>query len=205
MIGRFLVGFLIGALLVAASAAAADVPREAEKYRRDIVRNARLVWGLDAPIADFAAQIEQESAFREDARSYVGAQGLAQFMPATATWIAGAYPELGPPQPSNPAWALRAFVQYDRHLWDRIAADSECDRMAMTLSAYNGGPGYVKRDQGDALDAGLDPRRWWDNVETVQTRGRSPANWRENRGYPRRILRALAPRYVWAGWGRSTC
>lgn len=145
---------VLGALLSFSCDARAQVPRDAEKYRRDIVRNARLVWGLDAPIADFAAQIQQESAFREDARSYVGAEGLAQFMPSTAKWIAGAYPELGQAQPLSPAWALRAFVRYDKHLWDRTVAATDCDRMAMTLSAYNGGQGYVTRDQVDAAAAG---------------------------------------------------
>lgn len=206
MIARFLFGLVLGALLVGSITAAAQVPRDAEKYRREITRNARLVWGLDAPIADFAAQVEQESAWRENARSAVGAQGLTQFMPATASWLAGVYhDELGDAQPQNAAWALRAFIRYDRHLWDRVLAATDCDRMAMTLSAYNGGPGYVTRDQTDAALAGVDPLRWFDAVETVKTRGRSEANWRENRGYPKRILRTLAPRYINAGWGGSTC
>lgn len=194
------------ALLVAfvAGAACAQVPRDAEKYRRDIVRNARLVWGLDAPVAVFAAQVQQESEFREDAKSYVGAQGLAQFMPTTATWIAGAYRDLDPPEPNNPAWALRALVTYDRHLWERTFAANECERAAKMLSSYNGGAGWVARDERAALAAGLDPLRWFDHVETVNA-GRSASNWRENRGYPRRILRTLAPRYVAAGWGSTPC
>lgn len=32
-----------------------------EQYRRDLTRSARLVWGLDAPVATVAAQIHQES------------------------------------------------------------------------------------------------------------------------------------------------
>lgn len=203
----FVVGGLAGALLVASCETSGQtVPRQAERYKREITRNARLVWGLDAPIADFAAQIEQESAFAENARSAVGAQGLAQFMPGTAKWLAEIYAgELGEPEPQNPAWALRAFVRYDRHLWDRTLAATDCDRMAMTLSAYNGGPGYVTRDQADAALAGVDPLTWFGAVETIKTRGRSESNWRENRGYPKRILRTLAPRYVAAGWGASTC
>lgn len=185
--------------------ALSQVPREADKYRREITRNARLVWGLDAPIADFAAQIQQESAFREDARSSVGAVGLPQFMPTTANWLAGIYPELGPAQPLNAAWALRAFVTYDRYLWDGMVAANDCEHMAMALSGYNGGNAYVTRDQVDAAVAGLDPLRWFGHVETIHTRGRSAANWIENRAYPARILRMLAPRYVKAGWGISTC
>lgn len=206
MIGRVIAGIILGALLAVSWDARGQVPREANKYRGDIVKNARLVWGLDAPIADFAAQIQKESSFLEDAQSYAGAQGLAQFMPATAKWIAGVYPEeLGGPAPLSPSWALRAFVRYDRHLWDRTLAATDCDRMAMTLSAYNGGGGYVTKDQADAVIAGVDPMRWFGAVETIKTRGRSESNWRENRDYPKRILRTLAPRYVAAGWGNSTC
>lgn len=191
-------------VLLLCSQAGAQVPRDAEKYRRDITRNARLVWGLDAPVATFAAQVEQESAFREDAKSYVGASGLAQFMPATAKWISGVYPDLDPPAPQNPAWALRALVTYDRHLWERVGGADDCQRMAKTLSAYNGGPGWVTRDERLAAERGLDPSLWFGSVETVNA-GRSPANWKENRGYPRRILQTIAPRYVAAGWGNSPC
>ncbi|MDG3784759.1 lytic transglycosylase domain-containing protein, partial [Pseudomonas aeruginosa] len=56
---------------------------------------------------------------------------MAQFMPGTAEWIAGLYPAaLGTNQPFNPGWALRALVTYDRWLYDRNQASSECDRWA---------------------------------------------------------------------------
>ncbi|WZB64465.1 lytic transglycosylase domain-containing protein [Achromobacter xylosoxidans] len=47
---------------------------------------------MDAPVSTFAAQIHQESAWRPGAVSAVGAQGMAQFMPATSSWIAGLSP-----------------------------------------------------------------------------------------------------------------
>ncbi|HCE7275446.1 TPA: transglycosylase SLT domain-containing protein, partial [Pseudomonas aeruginosa] len=88
--------------------AADRIPTAAEQYRRTLVRSAHAGWGLSAPIATFAAQVHQESRWRADARSPVGAQGLAQFMPGTAEWIAGLYPAvLGTNQPFNPGWALR--------------------------------------------------------------------------------------------------
>jgi soluble lytic murein transglycosylase-like protein len=175
----------------------ADVPREAQRYQRDLTRNARLVWGLDAPVATFAAQIHQESGWRANARSPVGAEGMAQFMPGTSTWISGAYP-LGAPEPFNPSWALRALVTYDRHLWDRIKAADSCSRMAMTLSGYNGGLGWVYRDQQLAAQSQLDRGRWFGNVERVNA-GRSAAAFRENRGYPRNILLRWQP--IYSSWG----
>ena len=35
-------------------------PQAALQYRDDVIRNARLEWGLSAPVADFAAQLHQE-------------------------------------------------------------------------------------------------------------------------------------------------
>jgi soluble lytic murein transglycosylase-like protein len=198
--------WIVVVFLVWASVAvtAADIPGEAAKHRREIIRNARLVWGLDAPVSVFAAQIQQESGFNPNAVSRVGASGLAQFMPATAEWIAVAYPELGLRQPLNPAWAIRAMVTYDRHLYDRVTGFDNCHAMAKMLSGYNGGPGWVERDELKAAEAGLDWTKWWGVVEGFNA-GRSPSNWVENRGYPRRILKMIAPRYKAAGWGATPC
>lgn len=181
---------------------AAEPPTAALKYRSDVIRSARVDWGLNAPVADFAAQLHQESGWNPAARSPVGAQGLAQFMPSTADWIAGLMPHLASREPYNPGWAIRALVSYDRWLWQRVAVSDGCERMAMTLSAYNGGLGWVNRDRRLARSRGLDGARWFGSVETVNA-GRSAANWRENRHYPQRILRELAPRYL--SWGGSNC
>ncbi|EED4923282.1 transglycosylase SLT domain-containing protein [Salmonella enterica subsp. arizonae] len=181
---------------------AAEPPTAALKYRSDVIRASRVDWGLNAPVADFAAQLHQESGWNPAARSPVGAQGLAQFMPSTADWIAGVFPALSSREPYNPGWAIRALVSYDRWLWQRVVVPDGCERMAMTLSAYNGGLGWVNRDRRLARTRGLDDTRWFGMVETVNA-GRSAANWRENRRYPRRILRELAPRYL--SWGGASC
>lgn len=181
---------------------AAEPPTAALKYRSDVIRSARVDWGLNAPVADFAAQLHQESGWNPAARSPVGAQGLAQFMPSTADWIAGLMPHLASREPYNPGWAIRALISYDRWLWQRVTVPDGCERMAMTLSAYNGGLGWVNRDRRLARMRGLDDARWFGAVETVNA-GRSATNWRENRHYPQRILRELAPSYL--SWGGSNC
>ena len=183
-------------------ARAAQPPQAALQYRDDVIRNARLEWGLSAPVADFAAQLHQESGWRPDAISPAGAQGLAQFMPATADWISQLMPGLNSREPFNPAWAIRALVSYDRWLWQRVSAASDCERMAMTLSGYNGGLGWVQRDRRLASQKGLDSTRWFGHVATVNA-GRSTASWRENRHYPQHILFTLAPRYL--SWGGASC
>lgn len=184
---------------------AASVPAAAEQHRRTLVRAAHAEWGLGAPVATFAAQVHQESAWRVNARSPVGAQGLAQFMPATADWMAEIYPRsLGPAQPYNPGWALRAMVAFDRWLYERNQAVSECDRWAFVMAGYNGGNGWVNRDRRLASAKGADPLAWFDSVERHNA-GRSAANFRENRHYPRAILLRWEPMYAAAGWGPGVC
>jgi len=200
----YAVVLVLAGLAFAGYASAASVPREALQHRAELIRNARAVWGLDAPVSTFAAQIHQESRWQSAAKSPVGAGGIAQFMPTTASWIGQVYPELANPDPFNPSWGLRALVTYDLHIWDRTSAATACDRMAKTLSGYNGGPGWVTRDERLAKASGADPARWFDQVERFNA-GRSAAAFRENRGYPRRILLELEPAYVAAGWGGGSC
>lgn len=195
---------LAGACL-STQASADEIPQAADQYRRLLVRSAHAEWGLDAPIATLAGQVHQESRWNASARSPVGAQGLAQFMPATADWMADLYPAaLGANQPFSPSWALRALVVYDRWLYERNQATSDCDRWAFALSGYNGGPGWVNRDRALASAKGADKLAWFDSVERVNA-GRSIANFRENRDYPRRILLRWEPLYVQAGWGDGVC
>lgn len=196
---------LLAALLVLTAIHAAwageVVPRQALAWRSLIVRQARAEFGLEAPSALFAAQLHQESAWRPEAVSRVGAQGMAQFMPGTSAWLAEVEPGLAPAAPFSPSWAIRAMVRYDRRLWLALADVPRFrERWAMTLSAYNGGLAWVRRDRIAARKSGLDATLWFDQVETVNA-GRSPANHRENRRYPRRILLELTPLYAAAGFG----
>nr|WP_312679855.1 transglycosylase SLT domain-containing protein [Stutzerimonas nitrititolerans] len=202
----FVVALIVLATSCQPASADASIPQAAEQYRRILVRAAHSGWGLDAPIATMAGQIHQESRWRVDARSPVGAQGLAQFMPATADWMAELYPHsLGQAQPYNPGWAMRAMVAFDLWLYERNqAAASECDRWAFVLSGYNGGQGWVNRDKRLASAKGADQLAWFDSVERHNA-GRSAANFRENRHYPRAILLRWEPLYAAAGWGPGVC
>lgn len=179
--------------------AAGHIPPRAQQYRPILIKNARLFWGLEAPVATFAGQIHQESAWRPRAASQY-ASGLAQFTPATAKWIATMDAELASQDVYNPAWAMRAMARYNRHLWDRITAVDHCSRMAMTLAAYNGGLGWINREKKVTDAHGMDPATWWGSLEKTCLR----ADWacKENRDYPRRIL--LARQYVYASWGLGT-
>lgn len=181
-------------------AAEVQIPRAALQYRSELIRSSRMVWGLDAPVAVFAAQIHTESWWRNQTVSSVGAQGLAQFMPSTARWLPSVAPETGKPEPFNPGWSLRALCTYDKWLWERNSGANDYERMAFTLSAYNGGQGWVNRDKKLARQRGLDAARWFGVVATVNA-GRSAAAWKENRNYPRLILEERQHAYIRAGWG----
>lgn len=185
-------------------AAGAFIPAEAWRYRAELTRAVHVTWGLQGPVADFAAQIHQESGWRPHAVSRVGAQGMAQFMPATAAWWCDLHGmTLAECQPRHPTWAIRALVGYDHWLWMRVegAADA-CERMAFTLRGYNGGETRLGRERRACAAAGCDAAKNFGHVERFNA-GRSTANWRENTDYPRRILHTLAPRY--AGWGVRSC
>lgn len=193
--------------------AQADVPPAAVALRPVLLRAAHSQWGLDAPVAALAAQVHQESGWRGDAVSAVGAQGLAQFMPATARWWCGL--QRGKPNtdadagsdagtadclPTNPTWALRALVGYDKWLYDRLAvAGAPPDRMWAALRAYNGGLGHwlAERQIAAATSPSGISRK---EVDAACGRAkRAPQFCPESLGYPRRILIALQPRY--AAWG----
>ncbi len=181
------------ALITASMVAAAP----GDEYRGRVIREGRAAWGLEAPVAVFAGQIAQESAFRADVRSPVGAEGLAQIMPATGRWLVDIYPaDLGAtPQPFSPAWAIRAMVLYDRHLFVRTRGHTDCDRWWFTLRGYNGGLGHLQREARLAADP-LDRHA----VDAQCGRARRGAvHCPENLGYPRRILYVHQARY--SAWG----
>lgn len=186
---------------LALPADAASIPREAQRYRSVFIRAARSELGLAAPVATLAAQVHTESRWSESARSPVGAQGLGQIMPSTEAWLGEIRPDLGRADAWNPGWALRALCAYDAWLLARITAASERDRWQMTLASYNGGLGWIYKDQRLARSRGLDPGRWDGHVAEVNA-GRSKAAWTENRDYPRRIA-GFEPLYTAAGWGRG--
>ncbi|HEY4145184.1 transglycosylase SLT domain-containing protein [Pinirhizobacter sp.] len=197
--------FLLGVSICPAAdmPASVRIPSDSVRYRMQLERAAGERFGIDAPVARLAGQLHQESGWNPSARSAY-AQGLAQFTPPTAAWIPEICPDLGDPDPWDSAWSLRAIACYDHWLHERATGATECDRWAMTLSAYNGGEGARDRERRKAYEARDDPLRWFGQVERYQSRG--AAAWRENRTYVRRILLTLEPAYASAGWpGKVAC
>lgn len=189
---------VLGVIVTEGRAAGQTPPPQAEHYRRDLIRSARYVFGMSAPVAVLAAQVHQESAWNPAAKSAY-ASGLAQFTPATARDMARKHPDLRGAAPLDPRWALLALCRYDKALHAAASyAATPADRWAFALAAYNGGPGWIPRDRAAARVQGLDDRRWFGHVERVNS-GRAAWAWRENRDYPRRIL--LTHQRLYRSWG----
>jgi hypothetical protein len=168
------------------------------RYRSVLVREAHAVYGLNAPIPMFAAQITQESGCRASVTAWDFGRGLAQFMDGTAQQVTREFPELGAPAPYSATWAIRALVRYDRWLYERVKGNTTCDRWAAALKGYNAGLGYVQQAQRQAPKPGV----WFGATEMLNV-GQSARNFEGSRMYPRWILFKHQPAY--ADWGTVTC
>lgn len=106
-----------------------------------------------------AAQMYQESKFQEDARSWAGAFGLMQFMPATAQMY-------GVDSTSAPREHIRGAILHLSRLetfWQERIEDPD-NRIQFTLASYNAGLGHVLDAVNLAIELGYDPMVWENNV-----------------------------------------
>jgi hypothetical protein len=200
-------GLIAVILLIFSTSAVAQIPANANAHKRDLTRIVQQEFGLNGNVALHAAQIHQESAWRTEVgdgrvKSSVGAQGFAQFMPATATWIAELYPDLGEAAPFSPTWAFRAMARYNKWHMNRVVGHTDCDKWWFSLRAYNGGLGHLRNESNNATDK-MDRH----SVDAAcGTARRSRTHCPENLGYPDRIINRHEPRYLAAGWaGAPTC
>lgn len=178
---------LVGAFALARVASAQSWPAEADQYRdlwavewdRCGLRDVYEPWML--------GQVTQESRWRKDAVSPVGAIGLAQVMPKTNRDMRTVYPgqfdalEGGPDEPQVAFRALCVLTL--EGLRANGGAPTRKVRWRWAAYIYNGGY-YTRREQRDARADGVDP---W-NHEVVRPRycprHRSAAACHENIPYP---------------------
>ena len=121
-----------------------EMARISDAIRREFFENAMPYGDLihakavkyDVDPALVAAVIEQESRFRERARSQVGARGLMQLMPRTGRWM-------GARDLYDPEQNVDAGVKYIKYLQKRFHGN-----VKQTIAAYNAGEGNVKRYGG---------------------------------------------------------
>ena len=110
-----------------------------------------------------AAQGYQESQLNQSAKSQVGAIGVMQIMPAT-----GAELKVGDINITEPN--IHAGAKYMDQLIGKYFPDakfSEGNRPLFAFASYNCGPGNVAKARKEAEKRGLDPDKWFNNVEVV--------------------------------------
>jgi membrane-bound lytic murein transglycosylase MltF len=110
-----------------------------------------------------AAQGYQESKLRQEVRSSAGAIGVMQLMPATGRQLA-----VGDIRSIEPN--IHAGAKYMDQLMTRYFVDAkftDANRSLFAFAAYNAGPGRIATMRSEAARRGLDPDKWFNNVEVV--------------------------------------
>jgi membrane-bound lytic murein transglycosylase MltF len=110
-----------------------------------------------------AAQGYQESQLNQNAKSGVGAIGVMQLMPAT-----GEQMKVGDIHVTESN--IHAGAKYMDQLMTAYFDDasfSEGNRPLFAFASYNCGPGNVAKARKEAEKRGLDPNKWFNNVELV--------------------------------------
>ena len=103
--------------------------------------------------------IYQESMFKNNRKSWAGAQGLMQIMPSTAE-------ELGINDPNNPEQNIRAGSKYLGQMqkyWENIP--DSIQRIKFAMASYNCGYGHIKDAQKLARKYGKDTLSWDEGVD----------------------------------------
>ncbi len=111
------------------------------------------------------AQAYQESGLDHSKVSPAGAVGIMQLLPSTA-----ASKPVGIRDIRELENNIHAGVRYLRHIQDFYLADAPMDPFNKTLfafAAYNAGPSRVMQLRREAARQGLDPNRWFHNVENI--------------------------------------
>ncbi len=103
--------------------------------------------------------IYQESMFRNNRKSWSGAQGLMQLMPSTAK-------ELGVNDLNDPEQNIKAGSLYLKRMhsyWEQIP--DSVQRIKFAMASYNCGYGHIRDAQRLAEKYGKDSLRWDDGVD----------------------------------------
>jgi membrane-bound lytic murein transglycosylase MltF len=109
------------------------------------------------------AQAYQESHLKEKARSPVGARGIMQLMPATAR-------EMNVGSIYNTDANIHAGIKYHKKLQEQYFNDDNIakeDRSLFIFAGYNAGPNRINRFRKIAKARGLNPNKWFGNVEVI--------------------------------------
>ena len=144
-------------------ARSATSPAELKRFEETVAffRKYGEKYGVDYVL--MAAQGFQESGLDQNVKSPVGAIGVMQVMPATGK-------ELKVGDVTEIEANIHAGVKYIRFMMDTYFAKDQMDtlnRGFFAFAAYNAGPNRVQQLRREAEKRGLDPNRWFNNVERI--------------------------------------
>jgi membrane-bound lytic murein transglycosylase MltF len=137
--------------------------REIRKFEQTVELFRKYGQKYDVDYLLVMAQGYQESRLDQRATSHVGAVGVMQLMPAT-----GAQMRVGDIHELEPN--IHGGVKYLRHVEDSYFDEPGLDPLVKALFAfasYNAGPNRIQSLRREAARRGLDPNRWFKNVEYV--------------------------------------
>jgi len=112
-----------------------------------------------------AAQAYQESGLDQSRKSHVGAIGVMQVLPTTASDRNVNISEIEKLENN-----IHAGTKYMRFIVNRYYKDEPMDdlnKMLFAFASYNAGPAKVRRLRKQTAEMGLDPNVWFHNVEVA--------------------------------------
>ncbi len=118
------------------------------------------------------AQGYQESMLNQAARSPGGAVGIMQVKPSTAAAPPISIPEIGTAENN-----IHAGVKLLNSIATDYFSDPKIDptnRLLLTFAAYNCGPNRIAELRKEAPARGLDPNKWFGNVELLVSQSVGP-------------------------------
>lgn len=109
------------------------------------------------------AQGYQESQLNQKVKSPVGAIGIMQIMPSTGKDL-----KVGDISQVEPN--IHGGVKYMRFMIDQYYKDepmTDLNKALFTFASYNAGPARIQTLRKEAAKRGLDPNKWFNNVEQI--------------------------------------
>lgn len=149
------------------------LPTEMDKYKSAIgyFKKYGDQYGFDWLM--IAAQAYQESTIDQSKSSPAGAYGVMQIKPSTAEGNPINIPNIDTNMENN----IDAGVKYMNYIVNTNFKDAKFDKLNRQLfafAAYNAGPGRVSGLRKKAEAEGLDPNKWFNNVEIVAAKEIGP-------------------------------
>ena len=150
-----------------------------------------------------AAQVGQESSWRDGLTSSANAKGLCQFIEGTAEGIEKQYAGLAAWGRYSPGWCFYAQALLMRDLYQDYQKDrTRCNAIRFAGSAYNGGPRMLARETAICVTHSQCNAYDWEDVS--KHNARAPWAFTENRNYVKRITEREGT-YAKLGWGVEYC